>query len=447
MTRDGSGPGSGPETRQDRGDGWGSGRDASSDGPVGRPATADALLVVAAGTTATAREPGLSAAGARPAILEHTPSVDAEILTYGAPVSVDWAPVSPTGCPTPAAVTRAVRELLGFGTVVVDSGLAAPTAAPVVPLGASPGRDVRRAEAVPDAAGILERAERLGGRLPVDRLLLGETVPGGTTTALGVLRALGEPGEVSSSLATNPLERKREVVSRGLAASDLSPGDLADEPVEAIRRMGDPTIAALAGLARGALTAGTSVTLAGGTQLLAVAAVLRRLGVDAPLHVATTAFVARDPTVDLSAQAAAVDARLTVTDPDFDRGEHPALSAYEAGEVKEGVAMGGALALAASAGLEPAAVRERTVRVVDRLLDATIDHDGGPRRDGSDRGADPARGAPERGRTDRAGGGRSEGGGGGGGPVDHASHGARARDGPGDRGPRADRDGIEEGGR
>ncbi|MFB6141956.1 MAG: hypothetical protein ABEJ30_01285 [Halorientalis sp.] len=42
--------------------------------------------------------------------------------------------------------------------------------------------------------------------------------------------------------------------------------------------------------------------------------------------------------------------------------------AYEAGEAKEGVGMGGALALAAEAGLPTARVHERVRRVYDRLV-------------------------------------------------------------------------------
>ncbi|WP_254546289.1 nicotinate-nucleotide--dimethylbenzimidazole phosphoribosyltransferase [Halomarina pelagica] len=325
-------------------------------------------LVLVAGATEVAAVEGISAAGAHPALMRHTPSADAEILTYGAPVTAPDGtthptPVSPEGCPTPAVMTRAAREVLGFDATVVDAGLAAPTGAPVVSLGAEPGRDVRAPVAVPDADGVFDRARRLGRSLP-GPLVLAETIPGGTTTALGTLTALGRDAGVSSSLPENPLELKREVVASGLDASGLEPGDAADDPLLAVRAVGDPVLAGVAGLAVGALDSGTEVVLGGGTQMLAAAAVARGF-TDGPLELATTSFVA-DSTPDLRGACAALDLDPTITDPGF-TDEHVATRHYLAGVGKEGVGMGGALALAAERGALPA-VRDRIRIVYDRLL-------------------------------------------------------------------------------
>jgi uncharacterized protein (TIGR00303 family) len=322
-------------------------------------------LILAAGTTRTARIDGVSAAGADPDLRAHTPGADAEILEYGAPVRAPVTPVSPSGCPTPAVVTRAIRELLSFPVTVAAAGLSKPTAAPTV-LGADPGGDVRDPDPVPEAADVFERARSFGRALPDDEVMVGETVPGGTTTAMGVLRALGERGGVSSSLPENPLELKRRVVAEGLDASGLDCGDAAGDPTTALRRMGDPVLATVAGVALGASETGTRVTLAGGTQLVAAAALVRHAGGDAPLTLATTSFVAGDPSVDLDRAAAEFDLAVTVTDPRF-TADHVAMRRYRAGEAKEGVGMGGALALAAAADALPG-VRERVVDVYDRLV-------------------------------------------------------------------------------
>jgi uncharacterized protein (TIGR00303 family) len=326
--------------------------------------------VLVAGTTRTAAIDGISAAGADPDAMAHTPGADAEILTYGEPVRAPVVPVSPTGCPTPAVVSRAVRELLGFDVTVVDGGLAEPTGAPTVTVGASPGGDVRDQDPVPAAQGLVAAASQFGRRLPAERVLLAETIPGGTTTALGVLRALGVEVTVSSSLPDNPLALKTEVVEDGLAASDVEPGGAAGEPDVALRRMGDPVLATMTGLVQGLAATDTDMTLAGGTQLLAVAAAARHYGVEAPLTLATTSFVADDDDVDLRATADALDVDLTVTDPGFERADHPSMDPYVAGEAKEGVGMGGALALAEARGVPMARVRERVLTVYDRLLDA-----------------------------------------------------------------------------
>ena len=363
---------------------------------------ADVRLVVAAGTTATAAIDGISAAGADPELRVHTPSADLEIVASGRPAPESPVPVSPTGCPTPAVVTRAVRELLGPETLPVeflDAGLVAPTAAATRDVDASPGGDVREPEPVPEAATVFDRARALapelaapggggdsegggdgdsegGGDGEPTELLVAETIPGGTTTGLGVLTALGERAAVSSSLPANPIERKRRVVDEALAASGLEPGDAAGDPTEAVRLAGDPVLAAVAGLIVGCAEAEIDVTLAGGTQLAAAAALARHAGVDRPLPLATTSLVADDPTADLPALADDLDLRLAAADPGFGESDHPAMAAYARGEAKEGVGMGGALALAARAGVSDAAARKRIAAVTDRLLDEREGADG-----------------------------------------------------------------------
>ncbi|SEH16141.1 TIGR00303 family protein [Natronorubrum sediminis] len=302
-------------------------------------------LLLPAGTTETALVDGISAAGATPELMKHTPSADAEILAYGRPVTAPVTPVSPNGCPTPAAVTRAVREILEFDVSIVDAGLAEPTAAPTVDLGVDPGADIRESAPVPEAAAIFDRAATYATSLPDDDLVIGETVPGGTTTALGVLTALGEPAAVSSSLPANPIECKRRVVDDALEASDLSSGGLDGQPLQAIEQMGDPVQATAMGLVTGALEADIDVTLAGGTQMIAVAALLRHAGLEGPLSIATTSFVADEQGDRLGEACYRLNCELTVTDPGFDGREHVSMERYCAGEAKEGVAMGGALSL------------------------------------------------------------------------------------------------------
>jgi uncharacterized protein (TIGR00303 family) len=327
-------------------------------------------LVVVAGSTLTAGIDGISAAGANREAMLHTPSADLEVLAYGDVVRTPAVPVAPSGCPTPAVVTRAVRDLLGFDVTAIDAGLARPTGAPTVDLGDGPGADVRREEPVANAGTLFESGRDLGRALPDPELVIGETIPGGTTTAMAVLTALGERAAVSSSLPENPLALKRRVVREAMTASGLEPGDAAGDPVRAVRLVGDPVLAAVAGLIAGATTAGTEVTLGGGTQLAAAAALARYAGVDAPLTLATTPFVAGDASAAVGALAEELDLELRVTDPGFRGREHPAMAAYAVGEAKEGVGMGGALWLAEREGVPMAAVRERLITTYDRLTEA-----------------------------------------------------------------------------
>ncbi|WP_411965468.1 nicotinate-nucleotide--dimethylbenzimidazole phosphoribosyltransferase [Haloferax sp. YSMS24] len=319
-------------------------------------------VVLVAGSTATAKIPGISAAGADPTLVGHTPSADAEIIEYGDTVRSPVTPVSPTGCPTPAAITRAVRELTGFDVLTVDAGLAKPTAAPTIDVGARPGRDIREDEPVPTAPGAFEAARRMGLALPEDELVIGETVPGGTTTALAVFRALGETFPVSSSLPENPTTLKEDVVAEALDSADLSPGDAAHKPELAARYVGDPVLPVVAGLTVGALEADIDVTLGGGTQLLAAAALVRHAGAVGYLTLATTSYLA-DDVPELESAAAELDVDLVVTDPGF---ESAPLDRYAAGEAKEGAGMGGALMLADRMGVVDD-VEAATLDVLSRL--------------------------------------------------------------------------------
>lgn len=324
-------------------------------------------FVLAAGTTRTAEIEGISAAGAAPELMAHTPSADAEIVEYGRPVRAPIVPVSPTGCPTPAVVTRAVRERLGFETSVIDAGLVRPTGAPTISVGARQGKDIRDPEPVPGASDVYRTAREYGAALPDDSVVVGETIPGGTTTALGVLTALGEDIGVSSSLPKNPLVLKRTVVEEALAASDLDGGGAVDDPILALTSVGDPVLAVVAGFTAGALESGTDVTLAGGTQMLAAAALVRHAGIDASLELATTSFVAADETVALDRASDALDLDLEITDPKFDETDHVSMRRYVEGEGKEGVGMGGTLALARRESVGMDSVRDGIVEVYDRL--------------------------------------------------------------------------------
>lgn len=320
-------------------------------------------LLVAAGTTRTASIDGISAAGADPDALPHTPSADADLLLYGQPVRAPAVPVSPTGCPTPAVVTRAVHELHDLHPTVVDAGLARETAAPTIDVGATPGGDIREPDPVPDARAMYDSARDLAAALPDEHLVLAETIPGGTTTALGVLTALDVTQSVSSSLPENPLARKRDVVETALVDADPT------DAIDAVRHTGDPVLATVAGLTVGALSRDADVTLAGGTQLLAAAAIVRSLGHDDPLTIATTPYVADDTTAEFRETANALALDVAVTDPGFDQTDHPGMRRYVAGEGKEGVGMGGALALAADAGIDMADVRRQVATVYDRVID------------------------------------------------------------------------------
>lgn len=70
------------------------------------------------GSTRTAAIRDKSAAGAKPALMVHTPVADAEILEYGRTVRSPVVPVSATGCPTPAVIGLTAAQMTGLNLAV-----------------------------------------------------------------------------------------------------------------------------------------------------------------------------------------------------------------------------------------------------------------------------------------------------------------------------------------
>jgi NaMN:DMB phosphoribosyltransferase len=97
---------------------------------------------------------------------------------------------------------------------------------------------------------------------------------------MGVLVALGYNGNVSSSADENPLELKKKVVEEGMKASGLTFGSLKEDPMKAIACMGDPMMPAVVGLVAGFQGTETSIILAGGTQMAAVYALIKHMGLN-----------------------------------------------------------------------------------------------------------------------------------------------------------------------
>jgi uncharacterized protein (TIGR00303 family) len=177
-------------------------------------------------------------------------------------------------------------------------------------------------------------------------VIIGESIPGGTTTALGVLVALGIDAwsKVSSSLTKNPHTLKNRVVKQGMANAGIHFGSFKNDPARAIATLGDPMIPVVAGLACGVSGSGSNVMLAGGTQMTAIVAVIsamkRALG---NICIGTTCYVANDPYSDIQGIAKEIysDLPICAIDLHFDDSERPGLNAFANGFVKDGAGAGG----------------------------------------------------------------------------------------------------------
>jgi uncharacterized protein (TIGR00303 family) len=204
---------------------------------------------------------------------------------------------------------------------------------------------------------LLERGLYWGQKLAAEvadgYLILGECVVGGTTTALAVLTGLGIPAadKVNSSHPSCNHEQKWAVVQQGLRTAgweDVLAPSLTPSPLHLIAAVGDPMQVVVAGMAIAA-SRRVGVLLAGGTQMLAVYALMQALvrqyswdWQPENIVVGTTRWVAEDPTGDTVGLAAVIErVPLIATQLSFANSRYPQLRVYERGYVKEGVAAGG----------------------------------------------------------------------------------------------------------
>jgi len=329
------------------------------------------LFICVIGTTETANIPGISAAGKYPELTDYTPPADVELILMGGCKCIPGVPATPEGIPTPALITMSALRLADIPALVVSGGLRINPHAPFLNLGGSPGRDIRTGRAVDDVEGVMERARIAGESLArtADYLVVGESIPGGTTTALGVLLAMGVDarGKVSSSMPGNPHELKSRTVEAGLKASGIGFGALADDPVKAVSCVGDPMMPAFAGLVLGAASR-VPVLMAGGTQMGAVLAVIKALNRNIldNLAIGTTRWITVDRTSDLRGIITQVaDVPILAADLDLSRSRFGGLRAYEKGVVKEGVGSGGA-AIAAMLKSEGSITKEALLGEIER---------------------------------------------------------------------------------
>lgn len=314
------------------------------------------------GFTETALVPGISAAGATPKARRWTAIADAEVLLQGYSPRL---PTAPEGYPSPVVISQAICSILEIPFEVFNCGLPEPLPHATLVQGhysALPAACLSTGCALPQlrAQDLFEQGQLYGNQLAEQHpyLVIGECVVGGTTTALALLLALGidANGMVNSSHPVCNHPQKLALVNQGLCALAQRSNARVYPPtaLELVAALGDPMQPFVAGMA---LTASclTPVLLAGGTQMLAVFALMQRLASEQNLAweprnvvVGTTRWVAEDPTgqsVTLAQKLKPVT--LLATQLNFSQSCYPQLQAYERGYVKEGVGAGG-LAIAAS---------------------------------------------------------------------------------------------------
>jgi len=308
------------------------------------------------GSTLTSDIEGISAAGSTPQFRRLTPAADAEALVLGHTKALDRLPVSPLGVVSPVVITRACLQLANIAPQVVNCGAFIPPQIPHLTAGDCPAQSVSTGRAMTLNAvirlfgkgfdfGIKESANQRP-------MIIAECVPGGTTTALGVLLALGYSAQdaLSGSIPNCNHEMRIGLVEQGLWQAGIQTPN--SNPFEILAAVGDPMQPFVLGMTLAACQ-NTSVILAGGSQMLAVYALCAALAADygieietSKIGVITTKWVAFDKYARIADLSKQIGAPLAAASPNFSLSTHPGLQAYEAGNVKEGVGAGASMALA-----------------------------------------------------------------------------------------------------
>lgn len=308
------------------------------------------------GFTDTGLIPGISAAGATPQDRQYTCLADVEFLYNGLKPQPQY-PLPPLEAgASPVLITKAIIDTLNIPLYLFNAGLTNKPTVPTIDLGGAPARCLTSGLAL-DLATIqhlLEVGSYWGQKLADEAkdsyIILGECVVGGTTTALAVLLGLGIAaiGKVNSSHPECNHGQKLALVHQGLQVAGLTSPLPVSKPLKLIAAVGDPMQIVAAGMGMAA-SLKVGVMLAGGTQMLAVYALMGALKEKLSLLwrpenivVGTTRWVAEDPsgdTIGLAQEIGSVP--LMATQLSFSESCYPQLQAYERGYVKEGIGCGG----------------------------------------------------------------------------------------------------------
>ena len=171
----------------------------------------DSLFLCVIANTLTSRITGITGAGATPELTDYTPAADVELVMLGKTICLSEIPktvVSGVSTPTPAVITKAALDLADIPFLVADAGTAIKPDIPYIKINESPGDDINNGNAIENSEKIFNNGYLLGKVLSkiTDHLIIGESLPAGTTTALGVLTAMGYKVDkkMSGSTPVNP---------------------------------------------------------------------------------------------------------------------------------------------------------------------------------------------------------------------------------------------------
>lgn len=312
---------------------------------------ADFLL--AASVTRTYEIVGITQTGI-PGLIPLTPTLDVEFIINEKVFSIGELAETQTGIPTPAIITRAVHNLTPFSSIeILDLGLqVTPQNSICHTFGISPSESIADGANI-DAKSVFRKGMNAGRsyELKGNYLILGESIPSGTTTAEATALALGYDcrDDFSSSFLNVPNIIKDETINKALSLINEDMNSF-----EKLSLVSDNMLIFCAGFLMEA-SRRFHVVLAGGTQMAACLLVADKLREDVFMRIkhdnitlATTSWVANDKNSDIAHLLSLLSftPHAVYTSFSFEDATIPVLKKYDEGEAKEGVGVGGALGYA-----------------------------------------------------------------------------------------------------
>lgn len=311
-----------------------------------------ATFMLALSNTKTAQIEGISQAGI-PGKLHLTPTLDAEFLCTGTVHSLENIAETPKGVPTPALMTRAVHMLSPYARIeLLNLGLEIEPKVEgfkIHNFDIEPSQSIANGAEI-DAEAIFNKGLKFGKDYECldDYIILGESVPSGTSTAMATALGLGYDAKTYFSSSFKDVPSDIRELTLKLALSNVNDND---NIFEILSKVSDNMLIFNAGFIIG-LNNRTKIILAGGTQMACVLLIVNKMlrittkNIETSnLALCTTKWVAQDEYSDIKALLELLKFNINAyyTNFDFSQSKHPALKLYDQGEAKEGVGAGGAL--------------------------------------------------------------------------------------------------------
>ena len=333
------------------------------------------IFICILANTETSLIKGVSAAGMNSELTFYTPTGDCELIHTGKIITVPLIPMTPPyDTPTPALISKAILNIINIPYLFIDTGIlhSPDKEIPTIKINNRCGQSILKEKSVLDVNLLIEKGIEIGKSIVKSKnlLIIGESTPGGTTTAQAVLNLLGYDAKSSSSFEINPIQLKKDIINNKFKKYDLYNGCFSEDPLKAIESCGDPMMATAIGIIQGAInnSSDCNIILAGGTQMVSVYALLKHLNINTKnIVIATTKYVYEDSSCNLKELQNKLKFTLKVSDPKFEDSNLTGIKRYINGTIKEGAGVGGLLYYSSKLNIENNLIIKELEKICNKM--------------------------------------------------------------------------------